>query len=156
MDALTFAANAERITNEGSVEEFMALLAPDAVADWIMDGAHDHHVGVEAIRQAALELFDVGHALNLSVRKVVECQGSDSIVLSWTGGFNGGSRQFGTEIWHFRDELVVRHQMYVYLDVRPSASPLAALRLAAASPAVVGRLLKYRVRQRIRPDRAAR
>ncbi|MET9211677.1 MULTISPECIES: nuclear transport factor 2 family protein [unclassified Nocardia] len=149
-DVSHFAAEAERIANEGLVEELLDLFAPDAVADWIMDGAHDHHQGIDAIRAATTELVAVGKALRLHVRKTVQSADDDTIVLTWTGGFGRSNRQFGTEIWTFRDGLVVRQQMYSYLDVRPKTSPLAGLRLLATSPAVVTTLVKYRWQNRSR------
>ncbi|WP_167669912.1 nuclear transport factor 2 family protein [Nocardia mikamii] len=145
-DVSAFAADIERITNEGLVDELLALFAPDAVADWIMDGAHDRHHGIAAIRAATTELVAVGTALGLHVRKTVRCADRDTIVLTWTGGFGASDRQFGTEIWTFRDGLVVRQQMYSYLDVRAGTSPLAGLRLLTVSPKVVAALLKYRRR----------
>ncbi|AHH19019.1 SnoaL-like domain-containing protein [Nocardia nova SH22a] len=145
-DIAAFAADIERITNEGLIDELLALFAPDAVADWIMDGAHDHHRGIDAIRAATAELVGVGKALGLHVHKTVQCADADSIVLTWTGGFGTGDCQFGTEIWTFRDGLVVHQQMYSYLDVRSSTSPLASLRLLAVAPKVVASLVKYRWR----------
>ena len=105
-----------------------------------------HSSGIDAIRKAATELFDVCHALGLHVEKTIECEGDDTLVFSWRGGFRGGTRQFGTEIWTFRNGLVVRHQTYSYLDVRPSSSPLAGLRLAASSPKAVAALMRYRIK----------
>lgn len=145
-DISKFAADIERITNDGLVDELLALFTPDAVADWIMDGAHDRHEGIEAIRKATIELVSVGKTLGLHVRKTVQCADQNSIVLTWTGGFGPANRQFGTEIWTFRNGLVIRQQMYTYLDIRPSTSPLASLRLLGVSPKVVASLLKYRWR----------
>lgn len=151
-DAQSFAATAERITNHGTADELLALFADDATADWIIDGAHDQHRGTAAIATAAADLFEIGHALKLHVTKTVECADENTIVLSWTGGFGNGhpngkpGRQFGTEIWTFRDQLVIRQQMYTYLDVRPSTSPLAGARLLLTGPAVVRETVKQRVR----------
>ncbi|MGW4351448.1 nuclear transport factor 2 family protein [Nocardia sp. NPDC004582] len=145
-DASAFAADIERITNGGLLDELLALFAPDAVADWIMDGAHDQHRGIAAIRTAATELVAVGNALGLHVRKTVQCADQNTIALTWTGGFGRGDRQFGTEIWTFRDGLVVHQQMYSYFDVRPSTSPLASARLLTVAPKVVAALAKYRWR----------
>lgn len=143
-----FLADAQRITNEGLVDELLGKFADDAVAEWIMDGAADTYRGIDEIRAAAVELFEVCHAQHLHVEKTLECASADTLVFSWTGGFNGGTRQFGTEIWTFRDGLIVRHQMYSYLDVRPSASPLAGLRLLTTAPKVVAALVRYRVNHR--------
>lgn len=136
LDAAAFAANAERITNHVLTEEWLALYAPDAVAEWIVDGAYERHEGTEEVRAAVLDLASLWRKLGLRVRKTVECADRDTIVISWTGGFGGRDRQFGTEIWTLRGGRVIRHQMYAYLDVRPSTSLLAQVRLAATAPRV--------------------
>lgn len=142
--ATAFAANAERITNQVLTEEWLELYAPDAIAEWIVDGAYERHEGIEAVRAAVRDLASLWRKLGLHVRKTVECADHDTIVISWTGGFRGTDRQFGTEIWTLRQGLVIRHQMYAYLDVRPSTSLLARLRLAATSPRVALALLAQR------------
>lgn len=147
-DARSFLADAERITNEGLVDELLARFADDAVAEWIMDGASDTYRGIGEIRSAAVELFTVCHSLGIQVNKRLECASEDTLVFSWTGGFNGRTGQFGTEIWTFRDGLIVRHQMYSFLDVRPSTSPIAALRIAANAPKVAAALVGYRIKKR--------
>lgn len=144
LDAASFAANAERITNHVLTEEWLELYAPDAVAEWIVDGAYERHEGIEAVRAAVLDLAALWRKLGLHVRKTVECADHDTIVISWTGGFGGSDRQFGTEIWTLREGLVIRHQMYAYLDVRPSTSLLARLRLTATAPRVALALLAQR------------
>lgn len=146
--AAEFLAAAQRIANEGLVDELLGMFADDAVAEWIMDGAADTYRGIEQIRPAATELFEVCHGLGLHVEKTLQCADDDTLVFTWIGGFNGGTRQFGTEIWTFRDGLIVRHQMYSYLDVRPSASPLAGLRLITTAPKVVAALVRNRIRNR--------
>ncbi|MDF3309940.1 nuclear transport factor 2 family protein [Rhodococcus sp. T2V] len=143
-DPRQFATDIERITNEGLVDELMAKFAPDAVADWVMDGARDRHVGIDAIRAAVVELTDVCHTLDLKVNKRVECADENTIVMSWTGGFAGADNQFGIEICTLRGGLIVRQQMYSYLDVRSSRSPWASLRLLTVAPRVVAATLRYR------------
>lgn len=49
-DPAAFVAQAERLTNEGRVEEALAIYAPDAVVDTIVDGARDVQTGHDAIR----------------------------------------------------------------------------------------------------------
>mgnify|MGYP002652402532 CR=1 FL=1 len=134
LDAAAFAADAERVTNEVLLEEWLSLYHPEAVAEWMMDGAYERHEGLPAIRVAATGLARVWKEHNLQVKKTVECADDESIVLTWRGGFRGGSKQFGTEIWTLRDGLVVRHQMYGYFDVRSSDSWLARLRVFASDP----------------------
>ncbi len=143
-DAVAFAANAERITNHVLTEEWLKLYASEAVAEWIVDGAHERHEGIEAVTAAVLDLAALWRKLDLHVEKTVECADDDTIVISWTGGFGGSDRQFGTEIWTLRGGLVIRHQMYAYLDVRPSTSVVARLRLTATSPRVVLALMTHR------------
>lgn len=135
-DGATFAATAERITNHALLEEAVTLFREDAVAEWIFDGAYERHEGIRAIRSALTVMTSVWRRERLRVRKTVECVGPDTIVLSWRGGFRGGQRQFGTEIWTLRDGLVAHHQMYGYLDVRPRTSIRAALRLCVIAPRI--------------------
>lgn len=136
LDAAGFAADAERITNSAALEEWLGVYAEDAVAEWIADGAYERHEGIDAIRRAATVMAAIWAKHRLRVRKHVECADETTIVLTWTGGFDGADRQFGTEIWTFRDGLVVRHQMYAYLDVRPSATLKARLRILMSAPRV--------------------
>jgi hypothetical protein len=142
LDAAAFAADAERITNDVLLDEWLSLYHEDAVAEWIADGAYERHEGADAIRAAATALARVWREQRLRVRKTVQCADAENVVLTWTGGFRGGDRQFGTEIWTLRDGLVVRHQMYAYLDLRPSSSWLARLRLLIASPRIALALLR--------------
>jgi hypothetical protein len=134
VDAKAFAADAERITNNALLDEWMAVYANDAVAEWIADGASERHQGIAAIREAATAMAGVWRDHRLQVKKTVQCSDHNTIALTWTGGFDGADRQFGTEIWTFRDGLVIRHQMYAYLDVRPSTSLIARLRVLVTAP----------------------
>ena len=136
LDAAAFAADAERITNRALLDEWLAIYADDAVAEWIADGAYERHEGIDAIRRAATVMATTWAEQGLRVRKTVQCADEDTIALTWRGGFRGADRQFGTEIWTFRGGLVVRHQMYAYLDVRPSRSLKARLRVLLNAPRV--------------------
>lgn len=146
VDAEAFAADAERITNNVLLDEWVAVYADDAVAEWIADGAYERHEGIAAIRKAATAMAGVWRDHRLHVRKTVQCADGKTIALTWTGGFDGGHRQFGTEIWTFRDGLVVRHQMYAYLDVRPSSSLVARLRVLATKPRLAVSLVRHQRR----------
>ena len=146
IDAKAFAADAERITNNVLLDEWLAVYADDAVAEWIADGAYERHDGIDQIRKAATAMAGVWRDHRLHVRKSVQCADEDTVVLTWTGGFDGGHRQFGTEIWTFRDGLVIRHQMYAYLDVRPSTALLARLHLLATAPRLALSLLRHQRR----------
>jgi len=143
LDAAAFAADAERITNNVLLDEWLSLYHEDAVAEWIADGAYERHAGIDAIRAAATAMAEVWREQRLRVRKTVECADAETIVLTWKGGFRGAERQFGTEIWTLRDGLVVRHQMYAYLDVRPSSSLFARLRILLSAPRVALSLQRH-------------
>lgn len=54
--AAAFAANAERITNNVLLDEWVDLYAPNAIADWTFDGIHSRFEGIDAIRAGATEL----------------------------------------------------------------------------------------------------
>lgn len=136
LDAAAFAADAERITNIALLDEWLGLYHQDAVAEWIADGAYERHEGIDAIRRAATGMAATWSDQQLRVRKTVECADEQTIVLTWRGGFRGAERQFGTEIWTLRDGRVARHQMYAYLDVRPSSSLKARLRVLLSAPRV--------------------
>lgn len=145
-EAEAFAAEAERITNAALLEDWMAVYAKDAIAEWIVDGSSECHRGIEEIRGAATTMANVWRDQHLKVKKTVQCADEDTLALTWTGGFDGGDRQFGTEIWTLRDGLVIRHQMYAYLDVRPSSSPLARLRVFLNAPRQALSLLRHQRR----------
>ena len=134
LDATQFAETAERITNQALTAEMLALYAPDAVVEWIIDGAYERHEGIDAIRPAATAMSDLWRARRLYVRKQSQCADADHVVLTYSGGFSGGKKLFGTEIWTLRDGLVVCHQMYAYLDVRPRTSLWAQIRVALMDP----------------------
>lgn len=146
LDAAAFAADAERITNNVLLDEWLSLYHDDAVAEWMADGAYERHEGVAAIRRAATEMAGLWRDQRLQVRKSVACADDETIVLTWRGGFRGDDKQFGTEIWTLRDGLVVRHQMYAYLSVRPSSSLRARLRMAISAPRIALAVLRYQRR----------
>jgi hypothetical protein len=148
IDAHAFAADAERITNGARLDEWLAVYADDAVAEWIADGAYERHEGIDRIREAATAMAGVWRDHGLRVHKTVQCTDGETVALTWTGGFRDGDRQFGTEIWAFRDGLVVRHQMYAYLDVRPSTSLVARLRVLAIAPRLALSLVRHQRRVR--------
>ncbi|MDL4817341.1 nuclear transport factor 2 family protein [Actinomadura opuntiae] len=134
LDAAAFAAEAERMTNQALLEEWLALYHPDAVADWVVDGAAQRYAGIDAIRPAATVLAEVWRACRLRVRKIPQCADATTVVLTWEGGFRGRANQLGTEIWTFRGDRVARHQMYGYLDVRPRSSLWARTRVLLTDP----------------------
>jgi hypothetical protein len=134
LDPAAFAAEAERMTNDALLQEWLALYRPDAVAEWTFDGAAQRYDGIDEIRPAATALAEVWRVRRLHVRKIPRCGDADTIVLTWEGGFRGRTNQTGVEIWTFREGLVVRHQIYGYLDVRPRSSLWARVRVLLTDP----------------------
>lgn len=134
LDAEALRADAERCTNEQLLDETLALYHPDALVEWIFDGASERHEGIDAIRKAMTIQMGVWRALRLHGQKTVECADENTVALSWRGGFGGRQNQFATEFFTLADGKVVRHQMYCYMDVRPVFSPLAMLRSTLLTP----------------------
>lgn len=146
LDGHAFATNAERITNTASIHEWTVLYAPDATAEWIIDGARQHLVGRTAITAAATELATLWRTQHLRVAKTVQCADAATIALTWTGGFHNELNQVGTEVWTFRDGFVTHHTMHAHLDVRDHTSIRARLRLAVTAPRIVLALTWQRAR----------
>ena len=146
-DPAAWIANNERITNEADVEAWLALYAPDAVLETITAGAYERAEGIERIRPLVEGLVEICGRFSLRVSKKFLAADGDVIVNTWTGGFEGRDRQFGTEIWTLRDDLAVGHEMYTFLDVRPASDPRAGLRaLLAGEPRLVLALDRHRRR----------
>lgn len=127
-DPAAWVANNERITNEGDLEGWLNLYAPDAVFESITDGASDRVQGIDALRVVTARLVALCKRHRLRVEKRFVAAMGDVIVNAWTGGFNGRDRQFGVEIWTLRESKVIRHEQYTFLDVRGSASATAKFR----------------------------
>jgi hypothetical protein len=121
LDPRAWVNNNERITNDADRDAWLALYAPDAVFEAITDGGYDRLEGLPAIESAVGALIGVLAEHRLRVQKRFVSATQDTVVNTWSGGFAGRNRQFGTEIWTLRDALVVRHEQYTFLDVRPSS-----------------------------------
>lgn len=147
-DPRQWIAGNERITNTADLDAWMALYAPEAVLETVTSGAFERAEGIEAIRPVAAAIVDVGRRCRLKVEKRFVAADDGVIVNTWSGGFGGRDRQFGSEIWTLRDDgLAVHHEMYTFMDVRPSTHPVAALRaLAGGEVAVMARLGMRRAR----------
>jgi hypothetical protein len=128
VDPRAWVINNERITNEADREAWLALYAPDAVFEAITDGASDRLEGLPAIASAVSALIGVLAEHRLRVQKRFVSAAHDTVVNTWSGGFAGRDRQFGTEIWTLRGDLVVRHEQYTFLDVRPSGEGWSRVR----------------------------
>ncbi|GAB3275476.1 hypothetical protein GCM10027589_00660 [Actinocorallia lasiicapitis] len=154
LDEAAFAASAQRLTNSAGlgldgdaiVEEWMSLYHQDAVVEWVIDGVCERHRGITAIRPAAHMMVKVWRDQRLHVEKAVECSDTETIVLSWTGGFRGRGGQVGIEVWTLRDGLVVHHRMHGYLGLYPTSSWRARLRILLASPRLAFTVLAHQRR----------
>lgn len=127
-DPEAWVMNNERITNEGDLEGWLALYAPDVVFEAITDGAYDRVDGLDAVEATIRALGAICKRHRLKVRKRFVAATHGTIVNAWTGGFEGRDRQFGFEIWTLRGDRVSRHEQYTFMDVRPSESTTARLR----------------------------
>jgi hypothetical protein len=152
-DPQSWVANNERITHEAALEEWTAIYTDDAVFESIVDGGVERHEGIEQIAHAAQILVKVFAAHNIAVKKQLVSATENVVVNTWTGGFDGRRRQRGVEIWTLRDDLVERHQMYTFLDVRPMDSLRARLRGVFGGELGVKLTL---LRETARADKAAR
>lgn len=146
VDGAAFAARAQRLTNLASTEGWLGLYHPDAVADWIVDGARERHEGIDAIRPAATLMAELWRRHRFRVRKYPQCATDDCVVLTLDGTFGVRGCVTGAEIWTFRGGLVVHHWMSVHLDARPRTSRWAQFRVLITAPriAVTALRLQYR------------
>ncbi|MGW0248390.1 nuclear transport factor 2 family protein [Nocardia goodfellowii] len=142
IDGEAFAVEAQRMTNHASIGEWLELYHPDAVADWIVDGAREHHEGIAEIRPAATLMAALWRKHRFQVRKHLQCATGGCVVLTFEGTFDGRGTVTGTEIWTFRDGLVVGHRMSVYLDVRARASRWAQVRVLFTAPRIAASALR--------------
>lgn len=134
-----FVAEAERITNEASLDDWLAVYRDDVTAEWVTDGVVQRYEGVAELTPAVTTLIEVARKQRLHVTKslVAFDPGTNTIVGIWSGGFRGQDpRQIGTEIWTLRDGKVVDHRMYGYLSLRPHTSLRGKLRILFADPRV--------------------
>jgi len=158
LDGAAFRTAAERITNNRLTDQWMSLYHPDAVAEWIVDGAAEHHDGMDEIRRAVDAMMHVWRRNDLQVRKELLCTSADTVVLGFEGTFRGRGHVEGTEVWTFQDNRVIHHRMHAYLDIRPRESLLAQARVVAASPRVALSALRgdHRPRTHARPSTVVR
>ncbi len=131
VDGAAFAARAQQLTNLASAEGWLGLYHPDAVADWIVDGARERHERIDAIRPAAMLMAELWRRHRFRVRKHLRCATDECVVLT----FGGRGCVTGAEIWTFRDGLVVHHWLSVHLDARPRTSQWAQFRVLITAPA---------------------
>jgi ketosteroid isomerase-like protein len=147
-DPLAFVAAAEAATNAADAPAAAALYAKDAVLEVITDGARERHVGSARVGQAWAAYFEALGAAGLHVTKELLAAEDRVIVNRWSGtrtgllGRSSAANVTGVEYWRFDDDgLVVSHQLYGFLNVRPSNTAGARLRLVTSYPRLAIRLL---------------
>ena len=146
-DPAAFVAEAERITNERDVDGAAAAYAEDARLETITDGAAESYGGREEIRRAWAGYLSAMEARGFVLRKRLVSVGGDTIVNEWEGTLGGRTHARGVEWWRFGDdERVIEHVLLSFLNVRPSSSPLARLRLASLYPATALSFLREQKR----------
>lgn len=134
LDPEAWVSNNERITNEADREGWLAIYAPDAVLETLTEGLYERAQGIDAIC-AAIDIYaPVFTARGLKVEKRLVSASAAVVVNAWTGGFGGKHNQRGIEAFRLRDGLVVHHEMYTFLDVRPSTSLFGRLRSLLYAP----------------------
>jgi hypothetical protein len=155
-DPEAWVLNNERITNDADLEGWLALYAPDIVFEAITDGASDRIVGLTDVAAAVTALSAICKRHRLKVSKRFVAASGNVVVNTWTGGFAGRDRQSGLEIWTLRGSLVIHHEQYTFLDVRPSTSTVTLLRaLFGGELAIKLKLAKSRRATRRGPQEAS-
>ena len=130
-----FLAAAVRIAEAGDADTAIALYAEDAVFEIVNDGAHQRFAGLDEVARAQRALMTVFRARHARFAKSLTAATETTIVNEWRGRVAGSAAARGTEIWEFNaDGKVRRHRLYSFLNVKPSTSPLAQLRIALAYP----------------------
>ena len=134
-DPAAFVAAAERGINERDLDATAGAYAPDARLENLFDGAREEWEGADEIRKAWAAYLKAMEARGFTLRKELTSASGDTIVNTWTGSLGGRTDAQGIEYWRFDDVGRVReHRMYSLMNVKPSTSPLARLRVAAAYP----------------------
>ena len=134
-DPARFVADAERATNERDVDGAVSVYADGAVLETLTNGVSERHSGLDAIRAAWGVYFAVLADAELVLRKRLLAVGDGIVVNEWLGELRGHRAARGVESWRFdASGRVTEHQLYNYLDVRPSTSPAARVRLLVAHP----------------------
>lgn len=134
-DPAAFVAEAERATNERDLEATAALYSDDARLESFTDGAREEYRGPSEIRTGWKAYFAAMEDRDFKLRKKLTAVSDDTIVNDWTGTLGGRTEAHGIETWRFDGEGKVReHEMYTFLNVKPSTSPLARLRLTLDYP----------------------
>ena len=146
-DPSAFVAAAERGINERDLEATAGVYAPDALFESLTDGAHEAHRGADAIRTAWRGYLAAMGEREFFLRKELIAAHGDAIANTWVGSLGGRTDAQGMEYWRFDDDGRVReHRMYSFLNLKPSTSPLARMRLAASYPLTALAFLREQAR----------
>jgi hypothetical protein len=134
-DPTTFIAAAERGINERDLDATAGVYAPDARLESFTDGAHEQYRGADQVRTAWKGYLAAMDDRGFTLSKKLTAVSDDTIVNDWTGTLGGRTEAHGIESWRFDDSgKVAEHQMYTFLNVKPSTSPLQRLRLSLDYP----------------------
>ena len=134
-DPRAFVAAAERGINGRDLDATASVYSPDARLTSLTDGAIETYTGSDAIRRAWSGYLAAFADRGFRLEKQLLTAADDTIVNTWTGTLGGRTEARGIEYWRFDDDGRVReHEMYSYLNAKPSTSPLQRLRLMLAYP----------------------
>ena len=134
-DPAAFVAAAEHGINARDLEGTAGVYSPDARLTSITDGALEVHFGQQAIKTAWTGYLAAMQDRGFRLDKRLLSAADDTIVNTWTGTLGGRTDARGIEYWRFDAQGKVReHEMYSYLNTKPSTSPIQRLRLALAYP----------------------
>ena len=146
-DPAAFVLAAERGINEYDLDATAGAYAPDGRLENYVDGAYERWDGADAIRSAWGAYLDAMRERGFSLRKTLLSASGDTIVNTWTGSLGGRTDAEGIEYGRFDDAGKVReHRMYSLMNVKPSTSPLARLRMALSYPLSAMAFLRARKR----------
>lgn len=146
-DPAAFVAAAEAGINAYDLDATAAVYARDGLLENYVDGAFEGWDGGDAIRDAWSAYLDAMRERRFTLRKTLLSAADDTIVNTWTGSLGGRTDAQGIEYWRFDGDAKVReHRMYTLMNVKPSTSPLARLRMAAAYPLSALAFLRARKR----------
>jgi hypothetical protein len=146
-DPAAFVAAAEKATNDYDVDAAHSVYSADARLENYVDGTFEAWEGSDQVRTAWDAYLGAMRERRFSLRKTLLTAADDTIVNTWTGSLGGRTDAQGIEYWRFDDAGKVReHRLYSLLNLKPTAHPLARLRVVAAYPMSAIAFLRSRKR----------
>ena len=146
-DPAAFVEAAERGINDYDLDATAGVYASDARLENYVDGAYEAWEGGDAVRRAWGMYLEAMRERRFTLRKTLVAAAGDTIVNTWTGSLGGRTDAAGIEYWRFDGEGRVReHRLYSLMNVKPSTSPLARLRMAFSYPLSAVAFLRARRR----------